>query len=84
MMNYKAKVNAIEFAKWVLEKGFRMVGYKWQLREERLFDDELYILYEKEVKSTLAPVSGCKHENETMRQGDGFTYSVCSDCGADL
>jgi len=32
----------------------------------------------------LPSVSGCKHENETMRQGNGFTYSVCSDCGADL
>ena len=26
----------------------------------------------------------CKHKNETMRQGDGFTYSVCSVCGEDL
>jgi len=26
----------------------------------------------------------CEHKNETLRQGDGFTYSVCSDCGEDL
>lgn len=26
----------------------------------------------------------CKHKNETIRQGDGFTYSVCSVCGEDL
>ncbi len=27
---------------------------------------------------------GCKHKNETIRQGDGFTYVICSDCGRDL
>ena len=26
----------------------------------------------------------CEHKNETMRQGDGFTYSVCSDCGDEV
>jgi len=29
-------------------------------------------------------VSNCKHENEIMRQGDGFVYGVCGDCGKDL
>jgi hypothetical protein len=29
-------------------------------------------------------VSNCKHENEIMRQGDGFVYGVCDDCGKDL
>ena len=26
----------------------------------------------------------CKHENETTRQGNGFYYAVCEDCGDDL
>ncbi len=26
----------------------------------------------------------CEHKNETLRQGDGFTYSVCSDCGDEI
>ena len=26
----------------------------------------------------------CKHENEDLRQGDGFTYTVCADCGKEL
>jgi hypothetical protein len=26
----------------------------------------------------------CEHKNETIRQGDGFTYSVCSECGDEL
>lgn len=26
----------------------------------------------------------CTHENEVQRQGDGFVYTVCSDCGEDL
>jgi len=32
----------------------------------------------------LLGVSTCKHENEIMRQGDGFVYGVCGDCGKDL
>ena len=27
---------------------------------------------------------GCNHENEIQRQGDGFIYTVCKDCGIDL
>ena len=26
----------------------------------------------------------CTHENEVQRQGDGFVYTVCGDCGEDL
>ena len=26
----------------------------------------------------------CEHKNETLRQGDGFTYSVCGDCGDEI
>jgi len=26
----------------------------------------------------------CTHENEVQRQGDGFIYTVCGDCGEDL
>ena len=29
-------------------------------------------------------VINCKHENELTKQGDGFTYVVCKDCGEDL
>jgi len=32
----------------------------------------------------IADVNNCKHENEIMRQGDGFVYGVCGDCGEDL
>lgn len=29
-------------------------------------------------------VSNCDHSNEVQRQGDGFVYTVCGDCGKDL
>ena len=29
-------------------------------------------------------VSNCKHKNEQMKQGDGFVYVTCKDCGTDL
>ena len=33
---------------------------------------------------TLTDVVDCKHDNEIMRQGDGFVYSTCGDCGDEL
>ena len=35
-------------------------------------------------KLTLPDVVDCKHDNEIMRQGDGFVYSTCGDCGDEL
>ena len=32
----------------------------------------------------LLHVSNCDHSNEVQRQGDGFVYTVCGDCGKDL
>lgn len=32
----------------------------------------------------LFNVSNCDHTNEVQRQGDGFVYTVCGDCGKDL
>ena len=29
-------------------------------------------------------VSNCDHSNEVQKQGDGFIYTVCGDCGEDL
>lgn len=26
----------------------------------------------------------CKHENEVQKQGNGFVYTVCGDCGQSL
>jgi hypothetical protein len=68
------KENAIEFAKWVTSEGFRMIGHKWQLREERLFDNELYQLYEEQVKSALAPVSLDEQSEATVC--DAYTPSL--------
>ena len=28
--------------------------------------------------------NACPHENEVMRQGDGFVYGTCKDCGKEL
>ena len=32
----------------------------------------------------LSDVVDCKHDNEIMRQGNGFVYSTCGDCGYEL
>jgi hypothetical protein len=32
----------------------------------------------------IPDVVDCKHDNEIMRQGDGFVYSTCGDCGDEL
>lgn len=37
-----------------------------------------------EEQLTLTDVVDCKHDNEIMRQGDGFVYSTCGDCGDEL
>ena len=37
--------------------------------------------YNETFKSEII---NCKHENELMRQGDGFVYVVCEDCGINL
>ena len=36
--------------------------------------------YSVEIKDIVK----CKHKNETTRQGNGFVYVVCEDCGDDL
>ncbi len=33
---------------------------------------------------TIPDVVDCKHDNEIMRQGDGFVYSTCGDCCDEL
>jgi hypothetical protein len=40
---------------------------------------ELLVLY-----NVVGQSGQCTHENEVQRQGDGFVYTVCSDCGEDL
>jgi hypothetical protein len=35
-------------------------------------------------KLPIHVVVDCKHDNEIMRQGDGFVYSTCGDCGDEL
>ena len=48
---------------------------------EKLIDKEAI----EEVNDFILPdVINCKHENELTKQGDGFTYVVCKDCGEDL
>jgi hypothetical protein len=47
----------------------------------RISKDEVEQYYSETFKSEI---SNCKHENEQMRQGNGFVYVVCKDCGIDL
>ena len=55
----------------------------------RLRDDVLDAMEQAYIKGkneqlTLTDVVDCKHDNEIMRQGDGFVYSTCGDCGDEL
>ena len=36
------------------------------------------------LHNVLGQSEQCTHENEVQRQGDGFIYTVCGDCGEDL
>jgi hypothetical protein len=49
----------------------------------KAIDETALIMHELELLS-LPDVVDCKHDNEIMRQGDGFVYSTCGDCGDEL
>lgn len=36
------------------------------------------------IANVVGQSEQCTHENEVQRQGDGFIYTVCGDCGEDL
>ncbi len=36
------------------------------------------------LSSVVGRSEQCTHENEVQRQGNGFIYTVCGDCGEDL
>ena len=50
-----------------------------------IIEQDFEIIAEEIVKLFAIPVVvDCKHNNEIMRQGDGFVYSTCGDCGDEL
>lgn len=44
--------------------------------------DELIELKKLRVADVISSV--CEHKKEVMRQGDGFVYVTCKDCGEEL
>lgn len=36
------------------------------------------------LKELIKVLTVCEHKNEKMRQGDGFVYVTCKDCGKSL
>jgi len=68
-----------------------MEFYNMTFHEKGLVEisyDDLGDLMESYAKCYLHNVVGrseqCTHENEVQRQGNGFIYTVCGDCGEDL
>ena len=57
------------------DKHFDLDNYKDWLEEQ---------LTECRKQLSIHIVSNCDHSNEVQRQGDGFLYTVCGDCGKDL
>ena len=55
---------------------------------QQVQNKEISIEKARELICVLFGVVGqseqCTHENEVQRQGDGFVYTVCGDCGEDL
>lgn len=56
-------------------------GTEWSGGEPGPFDpvcelNQKYVITVKKIE--------CDHKNETIRQGDGFVYVICSDCGESL
>ena len=69
-------INSVEGIESLIEKRTRPL--KGQIRE---LQTELIKLKQA---LTIPVVVDCKHDNEIMRQGDGFVYSTCGDCGDEL
>ena len=69
-------INSVEGIESLIEKRTRPL--KGQIRELQTE------LTEQEQALTIPVVVDCKHDNEIMRQGDGFVYSTCGDCGDEL
>tara|TARA_R110002020_G_scaffold447134_2_gene659471 strand:+ start:872 stop:1069 length:198 start_codon:yes stop_codon:yes gene_type:complete len=61
----------------IIKKAFENIDPEAEKRiDEKLKNgSELFGLYD---------VSNCDHSNEVQKQGDGFVYTVCGDCGKDL
>jgi hypothetical protein len=62
-----------------------------RLKDAQKVEDWIYIsdmmelYHQSQVKKLTIPVVvDCKHDKEIMRQGDGFVYSTCGDCGDEL
>jgi len=53
-------------------------------REDAIIKECLTIINNFEEQLILSGVVDCKHDNEIMKQGDGFVYSTCGDCGDEL
>jgi hypothetical protein len=47
-------------------------------------DDAKTELEQLALHNVVGQSEQCTHENEVQRQGDGFIYTVCGDCGEDL
>ena len=92
----KIKNDAIDFAEWLrtFEPLTKENGY-WVL-ECQISSENLYKAYVHDKSKALkkdtaseqlehdALLLVCKHENEELMQGDGFTYTICADCGESL
>jgi len=64
----------------------KAIKYVVQLGELKNYLTEKALIELKSKLNTFAipVVVDCKHENEIMKQGDGFYYSTCGDCGDEL
>lgn len=51
---------------------------------ERRLIDTANALNKLNLPDVVGQSEQCTHENEVQRQGDGFVYTICGNCGKDL
>jgi hypothetical protein len=65
----------MDFANWCRIHDNKHPNQVWAIQD----------LFEKyQIETIKSEIINCKHESEQMRQGDGFVYVFCKDCGIDL
>jgi hypothetical protein len=66
-------------------KDLKVIRTYFGANDKTMLEHMAYKLLDDLVKKLTIPVVvDCKHDNEIMRQGDGFAYSTCGDCGDEL
>ena len=86
MINLKDKINKAATFRELKQIAENRYEQSWQpeLQKDAFIDGAEALLKLLRIGDVVGQSEQCTHENEVQRQGDGFIYTVCGDCGEDL